>query len=404
MADFTDEQLLEIIADGESDRVEFKEFLKGDASKGIREAICAFANDLPNHEKPGLIFVGVAKDGTITNEPITEKMLLQLANMKTDGNILPPPTLTVGKRVLRGKEIALVTVQPSDSTPVRFKGTIQVRTGPRRDIATPQEERILNEKRQSGNRPFDISPVYRAKLSDLNLAYFEHEYLVEAFSKKVLKANERSLEEQLAATKMIVDADQPIPTVLGILTLGKKPQKFIGGAYIQFLRVDGNDETGDIIDSLIIDTAIPFMLRRLDDKLIGHNRTAVEIGPELVEKRTSLYPLEAIQHIAWNAIMHRSYEGTCSPVIIRWFNDRIEIISIGRLYGAVTADNIGVKGIVDYRNPNLADAMRTVGYIQKFGVGIPLSKRLLAEAGHPEPIFEFGDTYIKVIIQSANKR
>ena len=399
MADFTDEQLLDIIAAGETDRVEFKGSLQGDAPKGIREAICAFANDLPNHAKPGLAFVGVGKDGALLGESITEETLLQLADMKTDGNIVPPPTLMVEKRDLQGKEVAIVVVQPSDSTPVRFKGTIQVRIGPRRGIATAQDERILNEKRQSGNRPFDLSPVHGANLSDLNLSYFEHEYLVKAFAGEVLEVNERSLEEQLAATKMIVAADQPCPTVLGILTLGEKPLDFIPGAYIQFLRVDGDDVTEDIIDSLRIETAIPFMLRRLDDKLIGHNRIAVELGPGLVEKRTPLYPLEAIQHIAWNAIMHRSYEGTNAPVTIRWFNDRIEITSTGGLFGTVTSDNIGLKGIVDYRNPNLTDAMRTVGYIQKFGLGIPLSKRLLVEAGHPEPDFEFGDTYVKVTIR-----
>ena len=59
MPDFTEQELLQIIATGESDRVEFKESLSSDAATRIREAICAFANDLPHHEKPGLVFVGV---------------------------------------------------------------------------------------------------------------------------------------------------------------------------------------------------------------------------------------------------------------------------------------------------------------------------------------------------------
>ena len=53
MPDSTERNLLQIIAAGESDRVEFKESLLGDAPIRIREAICAFANDLPGHEKPG---------------------------------------------------------------------------------------------------------------------------------------------------------------------------------------------------------------------------------------------------------------------------------------------------------------------------------------------------------------
>ena len=136
MRDFTDAELMQIIADDESDRIEFKESLSGSAAKDIREAICAFANDLPRHEKPGFVFVRVKKDKTIVGVSVTDELLRQLADMKTDGNIVPPPSLTVEKRNLKGKDVAVVKVEPSDSPPVRFKGTIYIRTGPRRGIAT----------------------------------------------------------------------------------------------------------------------------------------------------------------------------------------------------------------------------------------------------------------------------
>ena len=67
--------------------------------------------------------------------------------------------------------------------------------------------------------------------------------------------------------------------------------------------------------------------------------------------------------------MHRTYESTNAPVRVSWFSDRIEILSPGGPFGAVTADTFGQHGITDYRNPNLA--MRTLGFVQRFGVGIP---------------------------------
>ena len=124
MSHFTDEELLEIIETGESDTVEFKESLSGSAPERIREAICAFANDLPDHGKPGLILIGVKDDTTLGTTPITDALLRRLADMKTDGNIVPPPSLTVEKQMLRGKEIAIVTVQPSNSPPIRCRGAI----------------------------------------------------------------------------------------------------------------------------------------------------------------------------------------------------------------------------------------------------------------------------------------
>ena len=293
MPDFTDEELLQIIEYSEADCVEFKESLSGSATERIREAICAFANDLPRREKPGFVFVGVKDDKTIVGLSVTDQLLVQLANMKTDGNIVPPPSLNVEKRVLHGKEIAVVTVQPSDSPPVRFKGSIHIRTGPRRDIATAQEERMLNERRRYGDIPFDLHPIPTSGISDLNLAQFENEYLPQVVTPQVLAANERTSEERLAVTKMIAPGDERVATVLGILVLGKNPQDYLSGAYVQFLRID--ELTDDILDSEEIRGAIPDLLRGLDEKLNAHNRIAVDFTTSVVEQRTELYPIPALQ-------------------------------------------------------------------------------------------------------------
>ncbi len=400
---FTDAGLLEVIEFNEADCVEFKESLSGDAPKDIREAICAFANDLPNYEKPGFVFVGVRKNRTIVGLSVTDQLLLQLADMKTDGNIVPPPTLTVEKRVLEGKEVAVVKVEPSNSPPVRFKGAIHIRTGPRRDIANAQDERILNEKRRYKDIPFDLQPIPTSDLSDLNLVHFEHEYLAQAVDPDILAVNERTLKERLAATKMIASVDEPFATVMGILVLGKNPQDFLPGAYVQFLKIGGSELTDEILDNEAIRGAIPDQIRRLDDKLRAHNRIAVDITSGPIEKRTALYPIEAVQQITGNAIMHRTYEATNAPVRVYWYNDRIEVLSPGGAYGTVTAGNFGDPRFTDYRNPNLAEAMRILGYVQRFGVGIIIARRLLRESGHPEPEFEIFDNYVQAIIKSAHK-
>lgn len=388
MTTLDDEFLIQLLREGESDRVEFKESLRGDAPNQIREAICAFANDLPDHREPGMVFVGVRDDGTPTGLPVTDEVLRQLADMKTDGQTVPPPSLTVEKRSIRGKDMAIVTVQPSDSPPVRYRGRSHIRTGSRRGVATAQDERILNEKRRYRDIPFDIQPIPTASLSDLNLTQFTNEYLPQAFAREVLEANQRSIEEQLAATKMIATANEPLPTVLGMLVLGKRTLDFLPGAYIQFLRFEGLDPTDPIADEEAISGTIADMLSRLEDKLRGHNRTAVDFTSGPIEKRTSTYPIEAVHQIARNAVMHRSFEGNNAPIRVYWYDDRIEIISPGGVFGSVNQENFGSPGLTAYRNPNLAEAMRTLGFVQRFGLGIPLAKKLLREAGHPEIQFD----------------
>ena len=323
--------------------------------------------------------------------------------MKTDGNIVPPPSLNVEKRVLQDKEIAVVAVQPSDSPPVRYRGTIQIRIGPRRGIATAQDERILNEKRRHRDIPFDLHPIPTSGISDLNLAQFENEYLPQAVAADILEANERASEERLVATKMIAAVDEPTATVLGILVLGKNPQDFLPGAYLQFLRIDGSDLTDNILDSEEIGGTIPDLLRRLDDKLAAHNRTTVNFTTSVVEHRTELYPIQSLQQITRNAVMHRTYEATNAPIRVSWFNDRIEVLSPGGAFGVVTVENFGQPGLTDYRNPNLAEAMKYLGYVQRFGAGIPIAKRLLQAAGHPEPEFDVHGNYVLATIKAAQK-
>ena len=113
--------------------------------------------------------------------------------------------------------------------------------------------------------------------------------------------------------------------------------------------------------------------------------------------------MEALQQITRNAVMHRTYEATNAPVHVYWFNDRIEVTNPGGAFGAVTSESFGEPGLVDYRNPNLADAMKTLGYVQRFGVGIPIAKKLLAEAGHPEPEFNVSASVVSVTIRGRKK-
>ena len=189
----------------------------------------------------------------------------------------------------------------------------------------------------------------------------------------MLAANDRTVEERLAATKMIAAADDPVPTVLGILMLSHKPTDFLPGAYVQFLRFGGKHRHDPVEDSLRFDAAVADTMRDLDSTLRAHIHTTVEVGTRRTEIRRATYPLAALQELVRNAVMHRAYEGTNSPIHVSWFTDRVEIISPGGAYGDVSASNFGEPGVVDYRNPNLADAMRVTGLVQRYGIGIPLA-------------------------------
>lgn len=399
MERLTDDQLLELLNDLESDRTERKESFKGDVPKKARQAVCAFSNDLPGHNQPGVLFIGARDNGEPSALEVTDQLLMSLADMKTDGNILPLPAMSVEKRVLKNQEMAVVTVQPSDMPPVKFEGRIWIRTGPRRALANEQEERILNERRRYKNIPFDIYPVPTARLTDLSRSIFENEYMPRAFADDVLEANGRSYEERLASCRMILSPDDPTPTVMGLLAIGKSPQDFLPGAYVQFLRIDGTELADPVIDEEEIGGGVVEMLRRTEEKLKAHNRTSVDITQSATHNFATPYPQVALQQILYNAILHRAYESTNAPVRVYWFNDRIEISSPGGPYGNVTDENFGRPGITDYRNPNIADVLKVYGFIQAFGRGIATARRAMDNNGNPPLEFETNQSVVVCVFK-----
>ncbi|VAW77594.1 Transcriptional regulator, partial [hydrothermal vent metagenome] len=364
-----------------------------------RQAVCAFANDLPDHQQPGVLFIGARDDGTPSNEPITDELLCSLGEMRSDAKTLPMPVLVVEKRTLKGTEMAVVTVQPSDMPPVKYDGRVWIRTGPRRAIANEQEERILIEKRRYKNIPFDIYPIPTATISDLSRTIFDGEYLPAAFAPDILDANNRSYEERLASCKMIVSPEDTTPTVLGLLAIGKNPQDFLPGAYIQFLRIDGTELADPVIDEENIGGAIVETLRRTEEKLTAHNRSSVDIVTNPTHEINLSYPPASLQQILYNAVLHRTYENTNAPVRVYWFSDRVEITSPGGPYGNVTIENFGQPGITDYRNPNIGDVLKTFGYIQTFGRGIATARKELERNGNPELEFEVNQSTVLCVLR-----
>ena len=72
---------------------------------------------------------------------------------------------------------------------------------------------------------------------------------------------------------------------------------------------------------------------------------------------------------------------------VYWYDDRIEISNPGGPYGEVTARNFGQPGFVAYRNPLLAEAMRVLELVQRWGSGLPIARRELRANHQPAPAF-----------------
>jgi ATP-dependent DNA helicase RecG len=156
---------------------------------------------------------------------------------------------------------------------------------------------------------------------------------------------------------------------------------------------NGSPHSGDLNGPL------PELLRMIEEKLALNIETSRDFVSGPIEVARPDYPLVALQQLVRNAVLHRSYEATNAPVRIYWFSDRVEISNPGGPYGQVTKYNFGRPGITDYRNPFLAEAMRNLGYVQNFGVGIALARREMENNGNPAPEFLVEDAHVLAVLR-----
>jgi ATP-dependent DNA helicase RecG len=390
-----DHELADLFRDQETDRVERKASLNDGAK--IKEAICAFANDYPRHDRAGVIFVGQHDDRRCANLPIDARLLETLGGWRGDGNILPFPSMSVRKVTIDGCEVAAIIVEPSENPPVRFQGRTWIRVGPRRAIATVAEENRLIERRQWLNLPADARGVAGAGPADLDLKRFDLEYLPLAFTAEILAENSRSTEDQLRALRFIDPGGRPTPTAL--LVIGRDPTAWFPGAYIQFLAIDGPELTDDIRDQKRLSGTIGDQLRFADELVDLLVVTRATIGD--VRKETSSYPAIALKQVIRNALLHRTYVDSNTPVRITWYSDRVEISSPGGPFGGVTPLTFGQPGVTSYRNPTLAEAMRTLGYAERFGLGLQIVRNTLERNGNPPALFHVDDHFVHVTVRAA---
>jgi ATP-dependent DNA helicase RecG len=389
-------ELVDLLADLESFRVE--RTISTTNTDKFCEAICAFANDRAGCGLPGFLLIGADdKTGSPSGLKVSDGLLRNLSGLVSDGNILPPPAISVYRIPLSSGngEIAVVEVQPSDLPPVRYKGRTYIRRGPRKGIANDSEEKLLVERRTAAARTFDAQPCIGASLLDLALELFTGNYRPVAIDEETIAENHRPIEHQLASLRFF-DPARNYPTYAGMILFAKDLLSWLPNAYVQYVRFDGENMAADVGDEKRFQGDLLSVIRDLNSfvKLITVTRPVRSTA--LQESTISDYPEIAIREFLMNAVLHRSYE-LPSPVRFYEYSDRIEIQNPGPLYGMARPENFPRQ--TSYRNPVLAEAMKTLGAVNRFGRGVERAQVALGRNGSAPAEFIFGDLYFGVTVR-----
>lgn len=206
-------------------------------------------------------------------------------------------------------DVLVAEVQPSEFPPVRYRGRVWVRVGPRKSTVTEAEEKILTERRLSNVHIFDAMPCLGTSIDDLDGSLIRKEFLPKAVAEDILGEDKRDITDQLASLGLY-DLRYNCPTNGAIVLFRKNPERHIHGVYIQYVRFKGKDRVGDIFNEHKFSGNLCRVLPKIDafvETSISQKRP-IPVSV-LREEMVSKYLYWATRELLMNAIMHRDYEG-----------------------------------------------------------------------------------------------
>ena len=122
-----------------------------------------------------------------------------------------------------------------------------------------------------------------------------------------------------------------------------------------------------IIDDLMIRSPLVLAVEEAIDFIKKNIRLSFEIdGDDLKRRENWQYPIPAIRELLLNAIVHRDYTNP-TDVIVKIFDNSIEITNPGRLMGGLTVENLLTNNYISkHRNKLLTEAFYLTGDIEKY--------------------------------------
>ena len=254
----------------------------------------------------------------------------------------------------------------------------------------------------------DKRPTRGATINDLN-----NESLNSYIDKiKIEKPHfaKNDFEKSLKLCGIIDTSDnQAYPTLAGTMIFGEFPQNFYPQLFVACVVVPGNElgDTGEFgerfIDNKRVEGTIEEMLEGTMSFLRRNMKISVIINSNGERINRTEYPMEALREAVANSLIHRDYSTQTENayVSVNMYNDRIEIINPGNLYGTNKLEKLGTATIMESRNPTIVRILEEKGsVIENRHSGIPTMKREMKKYGLPEPEFYEERDSFKVIFRN----
>ena len=369
----------ELIRQGENTSIEFK---RGDVrTENLAKELIAFSNS-----SGGVVLLGIEDNGEIQGLKNPRNYEEWISNL-TRNNVIPHISVDYTESVLEGKKIGIIRVPKGKDRPYQnSSGRFYVRVGSTNRIASLNE--LMRLFQQSGFYHFDLTQIEQAHLGQLNQTALDN-----YFQSYDVSITEMDLDEKIHLLQNTdILSEESKTTVTGLLVFGINPQRNMQNALISFAHYRGNRVTDELIDKKNIEGSLPNQVETALQVIRNNLLTpSTIVGSKRTE--TQHYPDKIFRELIVNACVHRNYSITGSRIRILIFEDRIEVISPGKLPNTVTVEKL--KAGVSYAvNPVTAKFMENLRYIDMLGCGLPLVYQAAQKLGKEVLFEEIGEEFM----------
>lgn len=275
--------------------------------------------------------------------------------------------------------VLILDIEPSSDKVIarRKDGSVFLRQGDKsKELGYEQIRALEYDKNQ---RVFEDELIPDSSMADV-----DREVLARY---KVILETDASDEQVLCSRRFMRDGRL---TVAGLLLFGEHPAAFLPQARVRVLRFDGSKmETGErlnITKDVTFDGPIPKVVDGAFALISSMLREFQFLGRDGKFQIVPEYPEFAWFEGLMNAVTHRDYAYAGDYIRVSMYDDRLEILSPGKLPNTVTLDNM--RETRYSRNPRIARTLVEFGWVRELNEGV---KRIYTEMQNMllnDPVFD----------------
>ena len=381
------EQIKEMLALGEGQRIEFKSDVRNIDILG--QVVCGFLNTTG-----GYLICGTDERGDVSSVDASPDTIARLECRLNEG-ISPKALVYVQVQELEQKPVIVIEVPAGKDIPYAFRDVIYIRTGEltqKADVETIRDIVMRHQiEPERWERRFSFADI------EADIDVWEVQSVV-TDAQRVRRAFFRDTTQPVMVLEDLAVAKYGRLTNGGDILFAINPAIRLPQTRIRAMRYK-SDKAGDTYSDMksfegplysIFEDAYSFIVR---------NTPSVSRFLKGNPKRqdSPFYPEDAVREALINALAHRDYSLASGGVSIHIFPRRLEIWNSGPLPDGITEESLAKGHISVLRNPDIAHVLYLRGLMEKAGRGSMLMIRQCQEHGLPDPVWR-SDTKLGVTV------